>query len=382
MSGDQETFFARREPCGDFCYVASVGGYREIEEVAPSAQVRVLDRRDGQRELSAPIQVVAYPSLSCNLNCPFCYLPTRSAARMSDNTIDSLLGYMQDRYVGRLQILGGEPFLPGTREVTRRIIERANAFSAVQELTLTTNGLYLDEVDTDWLWAQGVAVSISVHGIGEQYNAAVGAGIRDASSKLWANLKALERQRKAIDLTTVVTTANITHLPVLRNAIDTLSNVRSWALLYPIVNERTRPLAPNLLDFFQAAEALADQTHYLFNISMPFQYRLRGSPPPQSRFEQMLCRCSTIDSNKIEVLPDGTVYHCCMLLDAPDLALGNINDTDFTTRRQYPTNAKIIPCRPVDCRYYAHCYGCLGWARKNGRREDNRCPFAHAHCTT
>jgi len=368
-----QEYFVRKETVGYVSFIEEEGCYRELEPIEPSDIVHVLDRTPSSQNLSAPLQIVLYPGLQCNINCSFCYLPTHRSEIMSEKTIKSVLQYMQKNYVGRLQILGGEPFHPHLYPATEKIIQDSEQYPAIQELTLTTNGYYLHEVDMNLIKHRRVVISVSLHGIGDIYNHMIGSPKKDVFTQVKMNLDLLRECQQTVQIVTVVTSRNIDHLHEIKQYIDTLPNVLSWTWLYPNIHEMGQNQAPGLKRFMSKFDEIRVQTNYMTNLNMPFQFKVRNSAQPSTEFERSICRCSTIDAKKLEIMPDGTVYHCCMFFGKEEFVLGNINN-EFNIVSKYP-KCKVIPksCSLEICEYYNDCYGCLGWASKNGKSVDNRC---------
>ena len=97
-----------------------------------------------------PLLIVLYPTLFCNLNCPYCYIPNELRDKpevMSNqqlNTILKTIPLLKEKSQKEnvlIELMGGEPLLPQTKNIVNEVISRSKGFD--YKLSIITNGTYL-----------------------------------------------------------------------------------------------------------------------------------------------------------------------------------------------------------------------------------------------
>lgn len=111
---------------------------------------RVIELNQNMRKETSALAFVVCPTMSCNLRCPYCFEPHKlheSTQVMSDEQVeraffamDEIRKMRPDMPQASINLFGGEPLLPITKNVVGKIMQKA----AERDLnvTITTNGTH------------------------------------------------------------------------------------------------------------------------------------------------------------------------------------------------------------------------------------------------
>ncbi|WXR62593.1 radical SAM protein [Peptostreptococcaceae bacterium AGR-M142] len=97
--------------------------------------------------LSAPLEVAIYPSMTCNLNCKFCFVNYKdydSSSLKNAYYWNSLISIFKSMDVVSLSILGGEPTIYKDIDLVLKHIENIGIIT-----TITTNGVNIKQSTYD-----------------------------------------------------------------------------------------------------------------------------------------------------------------------------------------------------------------------------------------
>jgi len=110
-----------------------------IEVIANKLKKRLQELQE-YKFLSAPLELVIYPTLKCNLNCKFCFLKNRISSEFKSEKWLEIISEAKSMGVLSVSILGGEPAL------YKEIDDLLNGIESLGiKTTMTTNGIKLKE---------------------------------------------------------------------------------------------------------------------------------------------------------------------------------------------------------------------------------------------
>ncbi len=120
---------------------------REEEENEKNRIVRIMERAMQENEY---LTVAICPTLRCNFSCVYCYqkdIGTNSCFTLRQidlimSTLIEKLRTMRGKKRVKIDLFGGEPFLPSVSEQIKLIFERSNRYG--YEVSIITNGYEVD----------------------------------------------------------------------------------------------------------------------------------------------------------------------------------------------------------------------------------------------
>jgi uncharacterized protein len=154
---------------------------------------------------TVPTYVVMQPTTLCNLDCTYCYLPSRSADRkMSAEIARAVAGPVNEwARSGRFSVVwhGGEPLAAGRQHLATLLAP----FSPDVEHHVQTNATLIDDAWCEFFAAHRMRVSVSVDGPAARNGERVTRGARPAYDRIMAGISALRRHGIAFSALCVVT---------------------------------------------------------------------------------------------------------------------------------------------------------------------------------
>ncbi|MBQ9364577.1 MAG: thioether cross-link-forming SCIFF peptide maturase [Schwartzia sp.] len=116
----------------------------------------------------------------CNLRCKYCFADTGDfgggrelmSAEVGERAIDYLIEHMGHRIHSEVDFFGGEPLMnmPVVRRITEHVRKREKETGKVFKLTLTTNGLMLNEENRKFFNDNNISLVLSLDGRKETHD--------------------------------------------------------------------------------------------------------------------------------------------------------------------------------------------------------------------
>jgi uncharacterized protein len=156
--------------------------------------VAVRRQASGMRGIAeVPTYVVMQPTSLCNLDCSYCYLPSRNEDRRMPVSVAAAVAEAVNEWVraGRFSVVwhGGEPLAAG-REHLAKLME---PFDPAVEHHVQTNATLIDDAWCEFFAARQVRVSVSVDGPRRRNDSRVNRSGRPAYDRIMRGIEALRR---------------------------------------------------------------------------------------------------------------------------------------------------------------------------------------------
>lgn len=189
-------------------------------------KAKYLDFLDGRD--SDEVQIFLAPWYTCNFNCSYCFQDeyTNPKEIMEKEVIDVFFKHIKEKFAGRryyITIFGGEPLMSGDKpkEIIDYIVKNAAKNSI--DISVVTNGYYLEEYVDILKQANVREVQVTVDGVGEVHNKRRPLKGSDKSTfeKIVSGIDKTLDAKIPINLRMVIDRENIDELPKMANfAID------------------------------------------------------------------------------------------------------------------------------------------------------------------
>lgn len=285
--------------------------------------------------LSAPIEVNVYPYYSCNQYCKFCYVhPIKSSYIMREAEFDKILKSRGLENVFSYNILGGEPFLNVT--MLKHIL---NVVPCNKKVCISTNGSLKSAQDAiRWLKDyENVWIQVSLEsGEPEEHDSIV--GLRGAYNNAMMFIELLLSANVRVNVNAVATGDNHKGIIELAKVLKKVGvPVMSVSLCYPQKDYGYMDYIcyKSLCDKFNLlSDELATLATDDFEISI-IKENLFVAPEIKAQeiekadipAEFLECHGSSIS---IEIVPNGDVYPCGLVIEDKQYLLGNIYSQPFS----------------------------------------------------
>ncbi|MCX7988840.1 MAG: radical SAM protein [Thermodesulfovibrio sp.] len=229
-----------------------------------------------------------FPTLKCNKNCDFCFSKALFYDDLPEDKIEYLINFLNENKIKNLDILGGEPFL---YKPFPKLIEKA--LKKDLEITISTNGTLKKQIRAllKNFGKSKVKVGVSINDISDNDLLEI---ITDY--KLWIKSVIIKGKSPEIRIMEFAKNLGIKYYFIYMDALTEKDLKRT-------------------IPFYQFIEMVKE-----LNISFP-------------NIEPVFCkgfigglndyRCPA-GSEKISIMPDGSVYPCYLLAGFKDYRLGNI----------------------------------------------------------
>ncbi|MEN2993765.1 MAG: radical SAM/SPASM domain-containing protein [Thermodesulfovibrio sp.] len=287
-----------------------------------------------------------FPTLRCNKNCDFCFSKALFYDDLDENKIEYLINFLNENKIKNLDILGGEPFL---YKHFPKLIEKA--LENGLEITVSTNGTLIKNI-REFLKEFGdskVKVGVSIN---DFYDNELLELIEEY--RLWIKSLIIKDKIPEIRLMEFAKNLGIKYYLIYMDALTEKDL------------ERTTP-------FYQFMEIVKHLNNSFPNIEPVF---CKGFIGGLNNY-----RCPA-GSEKISVMPDGSVYPCYLLAGFKRYTLGNIFQdslSDILKSKKleiFKKNTGNI-CHNKICKFHKECRGgCVAHSiihYKNTTKPDPRC---------
>lgn len=267
-----------------------------------------------------------FPTLRCNRKCSFCFSRNLSYGDFPKSRILELVKFLEKNKIGSLDILGGEPFLYGYLEL---LIEEVLCRGI--EITISTNGTMADKIKS------------VIETFGNQ-NLKIGISVDEPPSH---DLKKLIEKHK-FWIKSVIRRDKLPEK-------ETLEFAKNAEIKYYFIymDALTKTDLENSLSFVEFMNIFREYGKYYSKVEPVYCKGFIGGN------RDYRCPAGT---DKISVMPDGSVYPCYLLANRRDYYLGNIFDEPLHEIIE-STKLKIFKvfkgnlCHNRECDFFLNCKG-------------------------
>ncbi|MHB1159028.1 MAG: radical SAM protein [Chloroflexota bacterium] len=337
--------------------------------------------RQTQRIRERPLTFALCPTHSCNLACRYCFegpITSRAPRVLEDLDIEAAFRAMDAIGSGHpsrrreVDLFGGEPLLPSTRQAVRKILQEAEARGmGVGVVTNGTNVAGFRDLLVEYrqLFSH---FQITVDG-----PEAVHDGRRPFRSGRGSYQLAMEGVGLLVSLGLRVAlrvnldAENIGHLPALAEAVEE----RGWTekgnfrcVLAPVADHLASgsysPLLPEeqLVRELAAVMAGSEAARRLFRMDLFRSAKHLSSVLglTSTRAQPMFQYCEANGLHSYTFGADGYIYPCSEMLDQPDLAIGSFSPSlEMDEEKATPWRERSILLMPRcrNCRVATFCGG-------------------------
>lgn len=265
---------------------------------------------------------------TCNFACKYCYAAEHDKSAMTSATaikaVD-LAAQSGEKFV--IQFSGGEPLL--NFECLQAVVQyvQKNKLSAV--LQLQTNGSLLTDAIAQYLFANKVAIGVSLDGrpnVNDKLR--ITKAGQGATAAILQGLEVLKRNNIAVGITCVVTAANAEELPGIVEFAYFIGNIRRIG--FDLLRGQGRgsqlkpPAGAVMYAAMQKVYARSEQLSKLAGYKIHFAQQERV---------KILCadashefgHCYAMNGEAAFVDAQGDIYACSSLIGNQDFYIGNVN---------------------------------------------------------
>lgn len=267
-----------------------------------------------------------FPTLKCNKNCDFCFSKALFYDDLPEDKIEYLINFLNENKIKNLDILGGEPFL---YKPFPKLIEKA--LKKDLEITISTNGTLIKQIRAllKNFGKSKVKVGVSINDISDNDLLEI---ITDY--KLW--------------IKSVIIKDKIPEIRIMEFAKNL--GIKYYFIYMDALTEKDLKRTIPFYNFIKIVTELSDSFP---NIEPVFCKGFIGGLNDY--------RCPA-GSEKISIMPDGSVYPCYLLAGFKDYRLGNIfknSLSEILASKKLDIfktcNGNI--CHNKICEFYGECRG-------------------------
>lgn len=322
--------------------------------------------------MTYPKFIQLYPTLKCNQACTFCFnqnvARSESQIEMSEKDAFSLVDRLMGANIMELDILGGEPtLLPWLEHFLRYCC------SAGMTVNISTNGTRSEAISAiAAIPCESLNIGFSLHGFSNSHRALTGSTFFDSVIE---GIASVLRGGKSPIVKSVLTSANREDISRLVTYIAE-RGVKRYYLLHEDTIGREHPEdALSFPQFWRVYEQLRAESKDFLEIG----YVAASGFVQSGESEKKRCKAG---SEKLAVLPDGSVFPCNLLIRFEEFCLGNILQSSIDDILRHPVLEHFKrfsgkPCRFSACRHFDTCTGgCPAhsyYYYRNITRPDPRC---------
>jgi radical SAM protein with 4Fe4S-binding SPASM domain len=283
---------------------------------------------------SEPEYIQFYPTLRCNLSCPFCFNRGIKAERdIPINDCEQVIGILSDIGVKEIDILGGEPTLhTDFSRIVKQIYKKnlkANISSNGSNIHLLKNISQTYEKDQIQ-----IGVSINYDSVSRElhkYIIEYKPFLKSVCSKEQTFPKNVRQYLRSTD-------------------------IQYYLLFMDAVCVEDLKISLSFPEYFQRLNKL--KTIYK-NVEGVF---CSGFIPDTGKYPVLQYARCPAGTTKLTIMPDGTVYPCYLFVKHDNFRLGNILFDDFVKIWKNPLldffrNFKKNNCINTYCKLFSLCHG-------------------------
>ncbi len=248
----------------------------------------------------------------CNFRCVYC-MPEEGVAQLCHHdilTFDEIIKICKSAVklgIHRIKITGGEPLL---RKDLEHLIRMIHEIDGIHELTMTTNGYYLEERLEALKEAGITGINISIDTLDE--------GAFENITRHEGLEKVVSSLRKAIAIQ--IPSVKVNCVPMKQNEKD-LCQIAALAKEYPVHVRFIEMMPIGLGELFQGIyqDKILSQLERIYGIARPCRERLGNGPARYYSFPEFQGKIGFIsamshefceDCNRIRLTADGDLKLC------------------------------------------------------------------------
>ncbi|WP_281886803.1 radical SAM/SPASM domain-containing protein [Paenibacillus sp. YYML68] len=302
---------------------------------------------------STPLQQMEYvicPTYTCNFRCPYCFEDHsihEKISLMTDEQLDAVMlaiDYFHKEsglQKGFLQLFGGEPLLPFTRDIVKKICDKAVTMDF--RITCNTNGFHLESyVDLMFHYRDRINITVTVDGPEEIHDKRrILTGGQGTFSRIEKGVLAALKKGIGIVLRVNIDKTNINYVGDLVNHYRKNGFIEHEAFLLhfaPITDHTCKGTGDTIMEGFEIIKRLRKDIPDLEELEKnnrlrigPDMYRflhtvMRLDPELRSRaseFVPHIVFCESVQGRKVVFGPDSHMYACADLIGRPEYKIGN-----------------------------------------------------------
>lgn len=287
-----------------------------------------------------------FPTLRCNKSCAFCFSQGLFYHDFPEERIGRFIAILRENKINSLDILGGEPFLyKSLNKLVKKAIEKDI------EVTISTNGTFINELKNFLKTFDKGSVKVGVS-INESPAEDLLQIIKDC--KLWIKSVISKESLPDVNLLEFAKTSGIKYYFIYMDAL------------------KKRDLK-NSMPFYEFMNKIKEYEIFFPQIKPVF---CKAFIVGNSNY-----RCPA-GTEKITIMPDGSVYPCYLLARFEEYKIGNIFKDSLSEILSSP-KLEIFKtydgniCHNKICNYYEECRsGCIAHSiihYGTHRKPDPRC---------
>jgi uncharacterized protein len=313
-----------------------------------------------------PSAVYFNPTEQCNLNCPYCYIPSsmrKKGRHMTWEKIDEafqiLKGYFEEslpkRRKPQIVFHGSEPLM--NKDAVFRAIE---TYGKDFSFGVQTNGTLLEQKDFDFLSSNNVMIGLSIDGPTEE--------ISDQTRKNWSNTGTFKKLLKTLEICKGYPLLSVI-CTVTKHNVKSLIEIVDFFHAHYVANclinqvrctlEGGRQVKPSDSEMAEMFIKALGRTHELFKqtgrklIVANFANILLGIVAPSAR--RLMCDINPCGGGRcfFAVSAKGDVFPCSEFIGLKSFKGGNLFKDDLnkilnSTPFQMVTKRKIEDIKPCN----------------------------------
>ncbi len=334
-----------------------------------------------RRGKKRPREYIICPTYGCNLACTYCFereIERRPAEVMTDDQVDAVFDAIDvmrrdEEQPPFIELFGGEPFLPGTRQAITRILTRARERELkVNAITNGTNVVAFEDVFERFAETLHV-MQITIDGPAEVHDIRrKRAGGEGTFAQMIEGIDHLVTHGRKVAMRINLDWQNIDSLPRLAELVVDMGwpetgNLKCYAV--PVISHvgdtayphymREDEVVSRILDMFEAHPGLSDIIGFqYFKIVNRISHALDLGSTEFAGPNFHYCEATLLDSIVFGV--DGHIYPCSEAVAHPEHAVGRYLpkfEMDEEKRALWGNRSALnIPkCR--DCEIVSFCAG-------------------------
>lgn len=306
--------------------------------------------------------VVLWLTTDCNLSCSYCYRCDPDTHEvMSQKTVMAALELAaKSGQPFHVQMAGGEPTLePDLIEFVARKV-REQGWPAT--LAVQTNAVAMTSDIAELLRSWGIGVGVSLDGPPQEHER-----LRGRFADTLRGLEVLENAGVEFGVTAVVSAENLNHLSRLALLLSRFKYARGLGFDLLVRRGRAASGWPPMTDTLSLIGAMKELVH-----SVAWINQRRTLPLILRELERMKTGagafCQAAAGASLAVHPDGRLYPCGQTMGGEDVAMGNVQNPDFTNLRSLG-RYELRSAQCAGCPLEGHCPGeCPSRLKYNGSK--------------
>ena len=333
--------------------------YEDTDELKALENV-VVSRKENKNSLTITI----LPTISCNLNCTYCFEGEKKGGRMNKEVQYQLLQWIGKQINGLKNLnvcwFGGEPTLAPNiiKDLSNRLIKLCKSNNVTYSASIVTNATLMDLNMAKMLDSKQVkTVQITLDGPQRIHDKVrcYKSNNKGTFNEIINNVKQYAKKVK--------------FHTVFRINVDT----QNESYCFELIEELARLLhgVPNVSVYFAPIHATTNMCKHIAKFTMEsMQYARLETQLIEFSHKMGLMKinlpsryiglCAAARKNGIVVSPNGDVHKCWETVTMDKFKIGNIKDPDFDLHKCGETWTSWSPLKEQSCRNCSILPNCMG----------------------